>query len=698
MAVTEADSEADSAPSFASAASSEQAFLASDGTRVECQSASPRRQSLPYFPALDGIRGAAVAAVLAFHAGFSWAVGGYLGVSTFFTLSGFLITSLLLAEHRSTGHIDLRAFWTRRFRRLMPAALATLALVALFGWLLADETQRRNLAGDVGAALAYVANWRFVLSGKSYGELFSAPSPVQHFWSLAIEEQFYLLYPLLVFWLGRLTGFSRRWFAWLLTALLAASVSLSVIGGLSIDRIYYGTDTRAAELLVGALLALLIDRRRIAGRIAASVRLQWVLAALASVALVGCVILWATQEQQTSGWLYHGGFSAYALLSALIILGAVIPTGPVRWLLARRPLRNLGVVSYGVYLYHWPVFNTLTSARTGLRDWPLFALRLTTTLLIAIASYRFLEQPIRRGQSVVGVRPLAVAPLVAGAITLAVIAASFTAPAPTIDFAAVERKLAATTNNAEAPLPADDSGSNAPPRARIAVFGDSTAMLTGFGLAGYAQASGKADVVSGWTGLGCGLSRYGNRGEGPSRGPVLPECNAWDEGWREAIDKNRPNIGVIQVGPWEVVDRQLPGDRWRALGDPVLDEYEKSEIRRAIDLLQAVDAEVVFLNLPYIGAPEGKDVTEFRGNAADPARADRFNQLLAEVAAERPGVHIIDLKGWLESSGEDKRLRPDGEHFSEATAYEVAERFLLDAILAIHEQAWRARQEDSIDR
>ena len=160
----------------------------------------PSRSSrLTHLPALDGLRGVAVIAVLCFHGGFSWAKGGFLGVSMFFTLSGFLITSLLLREWGTDRHIDLRAFWSRRFRRLMPAALATLVGVCVLAWWLGTHAELHSLRLDVWAAVAYVANWRFIFAGRSYADLFSAPSPVQHFWSLAVEEQFYFVYPLIAF-------------------------------------------------------------------------------------------------------------------------------------------------------------------------------------------------------------------------------------------------------------------------------------------------------------------------------------------------------------------------------------------------------------------------------------------------------------------------------------------------------------------
>jgi peptidoglycan/LPS O-acetylase OafA/YrhL len=180
-----------------------------DPERPSPQDTRPRRLIADQ-PALDGLRGFAVAGVLLFHAGFSWAVGGFLGVSTFFTLSGFLITSLPIRERKATGSIRLRAFWGRRFRRLIPAAFLTLGLIVLYGEFAATPEQLQALRGDVLATIGYVANWHFLFSGQSYAQLFSSPSPVEHFWSLAIEEQFYFVLPLLAVGVLAMARGSRR--------------------------------------------------------------------------------------------------------------------------------------------------------------------------------------------------------------------------------------------------------------------------------------------------------------------------------------------------------------------------------------------------------------------------------------------------------------------------------------------------------
>jgi peptidoglycan/LPS O-acetylase OafA/YrhL len=215
-----------------------------------------------YNPGLDGLRAVAVAAVLCFHGGFSWAVGGYLGVSTFFTLSGFLIMSLLLRSAESPGGPNLRTFWSNRFRRLLPAALLALCVVWVFAATVASAAQLRVLPGQVLGCLTYVVNWVFVATRTSYADLFAAPSPVQHFWSLAVEEQLYLVIPLTLWLLLRWTR-SLKAIGLVFGALVAASVVEMLLlhrSGASADRLYYGTDTRSAEVFVGVVLAVVVRR------------------------------------------------------------------------------------------------------------------------------------------------------------------------------------------------------------------------------------------------------------------------------------------------------------------------------------------------------------------------------------------------------------------------------------------------------
>ncbi len=216
--------------------------------------ARTEERSIGHVPGLDGLRGAAVIGVLLFHA-HGWLRGGYLGVDLFFVLSGFLITSILLDEHRRHGRIDLGAFWVRRFRRLMPALLSLVPAIALYAQTLAAPSELASLRADALATLAYVANWRAIFAKRSYWQMFTAPSPLEHTWSLAIEEQFYLVWPIVVVLLLRL-GRIRAVLAASIAAAIASCVAMNLlfVEGNTM-RVYLGTDTRGAAILIGAALA-----------------------------------------------------------------------------------------------------------------------------------------------------------------------------------------------------------------------------------------------------------------------------------------------------------------------------------------------------------------------------------------------------------------------------------------------------------
>ena len=397
------------------------------------------RHRMPHLPALDGLRGLAVIGVLLFHSGFDWARGGYLGVSTFFTLSGFLITNLLVREWDAQGTIRLGGFWTRRFRRLLPAAVLTIAVTGVVFWRLGTPEQLQNLRLDMLAALGYVANWRFYLAGTSYGSLFAAPSPLQHFWSLAIEEQFYLFFPPIVILLMRRGG--RRLLGTVVVAAALASVALCVILRTDPDRVYYGTDTRVAELLFGVLLALWWSapargQRPEGRRNSDTTGPSRVLDVAGLLALGGMFLGW-WHLSETSTWLARGGLPIYAACTTVIILAGT-RRGVVTAILSNRVLRWGGLISYGLYLYHWPVFLVLSPSRTGWAPWPLFALRMAVTISIALVSYRFLEMPIRRGRMFTTGRSALVAGIGA-AVVVALLAVAITLhpPASTAAFADV---------------------------------------------------------------------------------------------------------------------------------------------------------------------------------------------------------------------------------------------------------------------
>jgi peptidoglycan/LPS O-acetylase OafA/YrhL len=669
---------------------------------------------LPYWPALDGLRGAAVAAVLVFHGGFAWARGGYLGVSAFFTLSGFLITSLLLTEWRDTGRISLRRFWARRARRLMPAALLGLAGAVLFGAFLADPDQVRSLRTDVLAALGDVANWRFVFSGQSYADLFAAPSPVLHFWSLAIEEQFYLCFPLIAFLFLRWRG--SRGLAIALVVAAGVSIELGRVlleHGASRDRLYYGTDTRAFELLAGAVLALVIARgatpRRRVGR--GSLQLAGVLA------LIAMVGMWGSLEQSDLA-LYQGGFIVHALLAAVVVAAAVQPVGPVRALLGLSPLRRLGLVSYGVYVYHWPVFLWLDTDRTGLSNPALFALRTAVTLGLAIVSYHLLERPIRAGSRLTGRRRFVVAPAAALSLTVALVAVTANPPAPSIVYSAVfdqvpppppehltPAPLAAPdstavpgTPTASAPpvssvRPASPSSTQvpssslpaAPPRPlRIMVVGDSVGQTVGRGIERWGARTGAAVVRNaaiGWCAIGRGgVIHLFDTGTVEQAGCVdFPE--RWD------IDNFRPDLVVVLSTLWEIAPRSQPQwDGIRRFGDPEYDSWLRAEYQAAKSYLLSEGARVVWLTAPCARPTPSRDAF-WSGAGGEAAAVVRLNGLIKALpGTDASGrLRVVDLFAGVCPGGEfSQRLgdvqeaRPDGLHSSDPGADWVTEWLCRD--------------------
>jgi peptidoglycan/LPS O-acetylase OafA/YrhL len=359
-----------------------------------------------HLPALNGLRGIAVMGVVAYHFQLGWASGGYLGVDLFFVLSGFLITSLLLEEWTGVGRISLVAFWGRRAKRLLPALFLVVAALglylignALFGGPGANGlVDLSGLRGDAIWTLLYANNWHLIYAHQSYFAQFSTPSPLQHTWSLAIEEQFYLIWPFVLLLLLRFARGAWRAAGAVLTVSLGVLSSVLMAAlfqpGADPSRIYYGTDTRLFDLMAGATLAFLAASRR-----QPNAHARRTLHVLAPAAAVVLAVFWATAG--TSGglptdFMFEGGFLICAALAALVIADARL-TEPGRFsrALAWPPLHFIGTISYGIYLWHWPVIVYLSGTRTGLPGLPLDLVRIAVTLALATASYYMVERPIR---------------------------------------------------------------------------------------------------------------------------------------------------------------------------------------------------------------------------------------------------------------------------------------------------------------
>ncbi len=356
----------------------------------------PRAVSGQHLPALDGVRAVAILAVLAFHLGFGWAVGGFLGVDLFFVLSGFLITSLLIEEWCVSGRIAIGAFWGRRVRRLMPALVLVVTAIVIYVVVVGRLSSHTspgvamelvNLRGDAISALFFVGNWHMIVLKETL-------SPLSPIWSLAVEEQFYLVWPIAIVVLLKLSP--KRWrpvgLVLCIAGALASVIDMGVLyqPGVNWLRAYYGTDTRAFALLVGAALAMVS-----AGRLQPGARIRSSLHVAGPVALVALFVFWVT-ARYTDGWMYRGGFGACAILAALVVADVrLIEPGPLAKLLSLRPLRWIGTISYGLYLWHWPVIYYLYQGRTGLPLAVLDIVRVALTFGLATASYYLVERPIR---------------------------------------------------------------------------------------------------------------------------------------------------------------------------------------------------------------------------------------------------------------------------------------------------------------
>ncbi|WP_341360355.1 acyltransferase family protein [Georgenia sp. M64] len=341
---------------------------------------------------LDGLRALAIAAVLVYHLRPESLPGGYLGVDVFFVVSGFLITTLLLRELDDRGRIDLPRFWVRRARRLLPALVAVVVVTIPAAWL-AGTDLLVGIGRQALGALTFSSNWLEIGAGSSYFTA-TAPQLFVNFWSLAVEEQFYLLWPLLLALVVAATSAARTRARIALTAAGASALGMALLHtpGADATRVYYGTDTHAFGLMIGAALAFALA----GGPLPAAAR-RWAGPAVL-VALAGLVALMLTLRQ--SGPLtFRGGILLASVLTAVLVAGLLAPAGPYRRLMRLRPLEWLGQRSYGIYLWHWPVILVLAQAIPTAHDsaahWGVRGLSLTVTLVLAAASFRWLEGPVR---------------------------------------------------------------------------------------------------------------------------------------------------------------------------------------------------------------------------------------------------------------------------------------------------------------
>lgn len=585
--------------------------------------------SLPYRPAIDGLRAFAVVSVVVYHLMPRALPGGWFGVDVFFVISGFLITSLLLAEYRrERGRINLIGFWMARARRLLPALFLVLAAVLITATFLTVSGRTSNVAGDVLATLGYVANWRFVLGDEAYFGQVAAPSPVRHAWSLAVEEQFYIVYPLLL--IGLLAVIRKRAnLAAVLVLLSAGSALLMALlhhPGLDPSRVYYGTDTRAHQLLIGAAVAAFVSGGpgSVSRDLVRSVDLWCRRLALPALLVVLSAFWWAGRAQSA---LFEGGAVPLSVLISVVLVAATSPSASlVQRALSCEPLRRIGMVSYGLYLWHWPIIIFLNDQ---VLPWPTparVALQVTLTGLLAWLSYRFVEKPVRRD----GIRALIPRiPRVSAAVCWATV--------PALVIGAVALPAAARTVATQITASDDVNIPQVVYRpggemTSVTFIGNSVpaSLITTFRSANHPDLE-----VRGLTNVGCDPLDSPRFADGATL-PDQPACADWRKSWSTELAETQPDVVLYFVAQTMVTDREVDG-RVVKFGTPQWTQLVEDNLDKARDA--AGDSHFAVLNLschtmPTFGSEEIERVND-TGHVRD---------LNATVAAwaEQHEVPVID--------------------------------------------------------
>jgi peptidoglycan/LPS O-acetylase OafA/YrhL len=712
------------------------------------------RPTLGHIRGLDGIRALSVLAIIAFHTGLNSVPGGFYGVDSFFVLSGFLITSLLVREWSGTGTIRLRRFWAGRARRLLPALFLLVAVIGIVMAVVPTILTTPHILGDAFSTVFYFSNWYSIHGGVGYFASTTQPSPLLHTWSLAIEEQFYLVWPLIVLAVLKLgtTHRSRRAEhraqsradrravevlggggplligspraehdpAWTRRRRLHVLFAVACLGSLAsailmaflapngyTTRAYYGTDTRAQALLVGAAIAIGLTLWREGSRRPWFTRMASLLA-LAGVA--GTAALWATTSE-TMTFAFSGGFMVASLAAGAVVLGcAVAPRSIVVRLLELPPLPQWGRISYGVYLWYWPVLLVMTGQRLHWGVYPLFLARVGITVAIAALSYDLVEMPIRRGAlkrwrswvaapigAAIAISAVFVSTLVpVGAAELqgsqlAVSAPSSTTTSTTAATVPGSPTTAAdpTTTTTTAPsylTPALPAATSSKP-VKVLLVGDSIAGTLGIGLAQEAQQYHVQIVNEGMP--GCSLSMQQQIKVLWYTEPPDPPCdvnnnpNSLLNTWRKWVDAYNPDV-VVYVARGETFDQEI-GGQWENAGQPTFDSYLETRFRQAASILGSRGANVVLMTTPYYDSGVSPAGTPWPED--DPTRVNVDNETMKEVAAAASAgagggrVYVFDLNALVSS---DHRFSPtvdqinvrcsDGVHFTQSGGIYVGQR------------------------
>ncbi|HEV3265185.1 MAG TPA: acyltransferase family protein [Acidimicrobiales bacterium] len=676
-----------------------------------------RNVTFGFIPALDGLRALAVLGVMMYHGGVPILGGGFLTIDVFFVLSGFLITSLLVGEWRKKLTIHLGQFWARRARRLLPALLVMLIAVAIYAKVFAPPGEFANLRLDSLSTLFYVANWHFIFAGTNYFNLTAHPSPLNHMWSLSIEEQFYIVWPpvvLAMLWVGnKLRPARRLWpvFAVAVAGAVASALDMGLLyhGPQSVMRVYEGTDTRSQDMLVGAALAIgmaiwaqhrkalpadpgsaggvgrgsgsasglgsgsaqLHRRDRIRQQKAGVTPIPaWELPAgrwRTALGVLGWVVIavfayaWSHMSQPTT-FLYRGGFFLVAVGVALVIFTAVThQLGSVSRALGIRPFQYVGKISYGTYLWHFPLFAMLSATSLHLIGYPLLVIRIGVTLLVATISFYVVEEPIRRGR----MRSLTEwrAWLMTSGAVFGVVAVTVLATLPS------------AADAAPASLSRPSGSQYNGPTVKLAVFGDSVASRLGLAMSlNNLQQSYDVDLENDAL-VGCGVVRSTQYIAHGVANLMAASCNSstpasqqWPAQWSGDLAQFHPNVVAVLVGRWEINDRLING-QWMHIGEPAYDTILRQSLEQAVNVAGSTGAQVVLMTAPCFDSGEQDNGQPWPEDSA--TRLSDYNTILRQVGAEHPtNTEVFDL-GSLVCPGGHFALSVDGVQLRDADGIHI---------------------------
>ena len=643
----------------------------------------------PHWPALDGWRGFTIWFAISVHAGY-FTGGGVLSLDTFFVLSGFLITGLILREWDRSHHIALGSFWGRRARRLLPALFVVMAAVLVYAAFLAPSLGLDKLRGDVLASLGYVVNWHFILSGQSYFSSFTTPSPVLHLWSLAVEEQFYLLWPPIV--LGVLVlcrrhlSATRSYLVVGAVALVGSIVSavwmvhLYVPGG-DPSRVYYGTDTRAQAMLMGAVLSVIVLvhgplRTRVA---------RTALTAASPLCLVFVVAPWFADDATAVHDFFYGryGLLLYSVATSVVLWRLVQPaTGLLGAGLSLAPVRWVGGISYEMYLWHWPTYLVLSEARTGLSGLTLLTVRLTTVVLLAWGTHVLVDEPIRKG---LRLRSPRLARVAATAMVIALGVGVFAAtvgaePALSGQVGQVADSSGPPTIPTTAPggsSTGDTTTATTPPVIKLLATGDSQGATLAQGVRAdpgqYGLSHLPGFAVWNRSILGCPIiSAPTFRIQGNDAANRCGGVGYWQQQWAADVEADQPDAVVVMAGAWDVYDVVQPDGSILVPGDPKWNALYDKDLGKLFDTLGSTGAAVVAVKPPCWGENTLEGTDPPVAERMDPVRVGAVQAAWAR-AARGHGATLLDLDAELCPNGvADPAYRPDGAHFDGEGANKIA--------------------------